>query len=166
LQQHHHSPQQQNPWLRGAPSALAQQVRGLQLTPRRVKYRKAFKSLGFNETICPNTRQLAWGLYGIRAVEHARVPARTIEAARRVLRRTIGKGAMLWIRMTPNIPVTSKPAEVRMGKGKGAVDYWASPVRPGQIIFEMDRLPRKVALGVVAALQPKLPMRIGFVEYT
>jgi large subunit ribosomal protein L16 len=143
----------------------AGQARGLQLMPRRVKYRKAFKSLGFNETVCPNTRQLAWGAFGIRAVGHARVPARTIEAARRALRRAVGKGAMLWIRMTPNVPVSAKPAEVRMGKGKGAVEYWAAPVRPGQIIFELDRVSRKAALDAVAAVGPKLPMRVGFVEW-
>lgn len=146
--------------------ARAQQARGFQPMPRRIKYRKAFKSMGFNETRCPNTRQLAWGAFGIRAVEHARVPARTIEAVRRTLRRTIGKGAMLWIRMTPNVPVTSKPAEVRMGKGKGAVDYWAAPVRAGQIIFEFDRVPRKAALGAAAAVARKLPMRVGFVEWS
>jgi large subunit ribosomal protein L16 len=133
--------------------------------PRRTKYRKAFKSLGFNETPAPNTRQPAWGAYAIRAIDHARVPARTIEAARRVLRRTIGKSAMLWIRMTPNVPVSSKPAEIRMGKGKGAVDYWAAPVRSGQIIFEMDRVSKKVAQDAVAAIAPKLPMKVGFVEW-
>ncbi|KAI8463625.1 MAG: ribosomal protein L10e/L16 [Monoraphidium minutum] len=149
-----------------APGRQAQAVRRFQLMPRRTKYRKAFKSLGFNEVICPNTRQLAWGKYGIRAVDHARVPARTVEAVRRVIRRTVGKGAMMWIRVTPNVPVSSKPAEVRMGKGKGAVDYWAAPVRPGQIIFEFDRVPRKVALDAVAAAAPKLPMRVGFVEWS
>jgi large subunit ribosomal protein L16 len=136
------------------------------MMPRRVKYRKAFKSLGFNTTICPNTRQLAWGAFGVRAVGHARVPARTIEAVRRVLRRKMGKGAMLWIRMTPNVPVTGKPAEVRMGKGKGAVEYWAAPVRAGQIIFEFDRVTRKAAVDAVAAIGPKLPMKVGFVEWT
>jgi large subunit ribosomal protein L16 len=136
------------------------------MMPRRFKYRKAFKSIGFNETRVPNTRQLAWGAFGIRAIEHARVPARTIEATRRVLRRAVGKNAVMWIRMTPNVPVTSKPAEVRMGKGKGAVDYWAAVVRPGQIIFEFDRINRKGALDALASAAHKLPMRVGFVEWS
>jgi large subunit ribosomal protein L16 len=72
---------------------------------------------------------------------------------------------MLWIRVTPNVPVTSKPAEVRMGKGKGTVDYFAAPVRPGQIMFELDRVTRKEAMDAVMAVQPKLPMRVGFVEW-
>jgi len=73
---------------------------------------------------------------------------------------------MLWIRMTPNVPVTSKPAEVRMGKGKGSVEYWAAVVRPGQIIFEMDRVSKKVAQDAVASIARKVPMRIGFVEWS
>lgn len=136
------------------------------MIPRRVKHRKAFKSQGFNGTIVPNTRQLAVGTFGIRAVGHARVPARTIEAARRALRRAVGKGAFVWVRMTPSVPVSSKPAEVRMGKGKGAVDYYAAPVRPGQVIFELDRVSRKAAIDAVAAVGPKLPMRVGFVEWS
>lgn len=136
------------------------------MIPRRITHRKAFKGQGFNDTIAPNTRQLAWGQFGIRATTHARVPARTIEAARRALRRAVGKNAMLWVRMTPSVPVSSKPAEVRMGKGKGAVDFYAAPVRPGQIIFELDRVSRKAALDAVAAVGHKLPLRVGFVEWS
>ncbi len=86
-------------------------------------------------------------------------------ARRRTLRRTVKKTAMIWIRMTPNVPVSKKPAEVRMGKGKGAVEYYAAVVRPGQIIFELDRVPRKAAVDAVAAVQAKLPMRVGFLEW-
>eukprot|EP00877_Chromochloris_zofingiensis_P000354 jgi/Chrzof1/10319/Cz04g37100.t1 len=111
-----------------------------------MKYRKAFKRMGINETRAGNLRQLAFGQYGFRAMEQARVPARTLEAVRRTLRRTIKKTAMLWIRTTPNIPVSKKPAEVRMGKGKGAVAFYAAPIRPGQIIFELDNVTKKDAL--------------------
>ncbi|KAF6253234.1 ribosomal protein L10e/L16 [Scenedesmus sp. NREL 46B-D3] len=134
--------------------------------PRRIKFRKAHKSMGFNETICPNTRQLAFGLYGIRAMEHCRIPARTLEAARRTLRRTIKKSAMLWIRVTPNVPVTSKPAEVRMGKGKGSLDYWAAPIRPGQVLFEMDRCSRNDVLAALHSIQSKMPIKLGFLEWS
>ena len=72
---------------------------------------------------------------------------------------------MLWVRMTPNVPVSSKPAETRMGKGKGATDYYAAPVRPGQIIFELDRVTRKAAADAVAAVAHKLPLRVGLVEW-
>ena len=82
-----------------------------------------------------------------------------------MLRRKIKKGAMVWARVTPNVPVTSKPAEVRMGKGKGAVDYYAAVVRPGQILFEIDNVARAAALAAVAAVQPKMPIRVGFVEW-
>eukprot|EP00775_Hariotina_reticulata_P011899 gene11899-12043_t len=133
--------------------------------PRRIKYRKAHKSMGFNDTICPNTRQLAFGMYGIRAMEHCRIPAKTLEAVRRTLRRSIKKTAMLWIRTTPNVPVTAKPAEVRMGKGKGTLDYWAAPIRPGQIIFEIDRCSKTTAMEGMRSIQAKMPIKIGFVEW-
>ena len=83
----------------------------------------------------------------------------------RVLRRKIKKTAMVWVRVTPNVPVTSKPAEVRMGKGKGAVDYYAAAVRPGQILFEIDNIGRAAAAAAVAAVQPKMPIRVGVVEW-
>jgi large subunit ribosomal protein L16 len=142
-----------------------QQRRGLVMMPRRPKYRKAHKGLGFNETPVPNTRQLVYGQFGLRALEHARLPARTLEAARRAVRRAAKKTAAVWIRATPSVPVSSKPAEVRMGKGKGAVEYWAAVVRPGQVLFELDRVTKKTAEAALAAVQPKLPMRVGLVEW-
>jgi large subunit ribosomal protein L16 len=142
-----------------------QQRRSLVMMPRRPKYRKAHKGLGFNETPVPNTRQLIYGQFGVRALEHARLPARTLEAARRAVRRAAKKTAAIWIRATPSVPVTSKPAEVRMGKGKGAVDYWAAVVRPGQVLFELDRVNKKTAMAALAAVAPKLPMRVGLLEW-
>jgi len=124
------------------------------------------KSVGINDTIMPNTTQLKYGTFGIRAVTGRRIAANTIEAVRRTLRRRIKKGARLWIRMQATVPVTRKPEGIRMGKGKGQIAFYATPVRPGQIIFEMDRVPRQVALQAMHAIQPKFPCRLGFVEWS
>eukprot|EP00198_Chlamydomonas_reinhardtii_P008650 XP_001697987.1 predicted protein [Chlamydomonas reinhardtii] len=114
----------------------------------------------------PNTTQLRYGTYGIRAMASKRVGAATIEAVRRTLRRKIKKTARLWIRLSAVVPVTRKPLGIRMGKGKGVIDFYATPVRPGQIIFEMDRVPRKVALQALTAAQHKFPVKLGFVEWS
>ncbi|GFH18773.1 ribosomal protein L10e/L16 [Haematococcus lacustris] len=113
-----------------------------------------------------NTTQLKYGMYGIRALTDRRVAANTIEAVRRTLRRRIKKSAALWVRLQATVPVTAKPLGIRMGKGKGAIEYYACPVRPGQIIFEMDRVSRKVALSALAAIQPKFPCKLGLVEWS
>ncbi|GFR42328.1 hypothetical protein Agub_g3235 [Astrephomene gubernaculifera] len=124
------------------------------------------KRMGINDVIMPNTTQLKFGLYGIRALSGKRVAANTIEAVRRTLRRKIKKTARLWIRIAATVPVTRKPIGIRMGKGKGSIDFYATPVRPGQIIFEMDRVPRKVALQALQAAQYKFPVKLGFVEWS
>ncbi|KAG2432389.1 hypothetical protein HYH02_012961 [Chlamydomonas schloesseri] len=124
------------------------------------------KREGINNVIMPNTTQLQYGMYGIRAMAGKRVGAATIEAVRRTLRRKIKKTARLWIRLSAVVPVTRKPLGIRMGKGKGAIDFYATPVRPGQIIFEMDRVPRKVALQALTAAQHKFPVKLGFVEWS
>lgn len=154
----------ENVWLR-SPFAAGEQRRTLLLMPRRFKFRKMFKRVGFKETVAPNTRQLAYGLYGIRAITSGRIPARTLEAVRRTLRRSVRKTTKIWIRVAAGIPVTSKPLEVRMGKGKGAVDHYIANVRPGQILFELDRVPRSVALQALRSVSFKLPVRVGFVEW-
>lgn len=84
----------------------------------------------------------------------------------RTLRRRIKKTARLWVRIEATVPVTRKPEGIRMGKGKGAIAFYATPVRPGQIIFEMDRLPKQVALQALEAVQAKFPCKLGFVEYS
>ncbi|PNH10938.1 50S ribosomal protein L16 [Tetrabaena socialis] len=127
---------------------------------------RVFKGAGFNDVIMPNTTQLEYGLYGVRALSGKRVAANTIEAVRRTLRRKIKKTARLWIRMTATVPVTRKPLGLRMGKGKGAIEFYATPVRPGQIIFEMDRVPRKVAVQAMQAVQHKFPVKLAFVEWS
>lgn len=124
------------------------------------------KSVGINDVIMPNTTQLAYGVYGIRALSGKRVAANTIEAVRRTLRRKIKKTARLWVRIEATVPVTRKPLGLRMGKGKGAIDFYATPVRPGQILFELDRVPRTVALQALQAAQYKFPVKLGFVEWS
>ncbi|KAG2439620.1 hypothetical protein HXX76_004972 [Chlamydomonas incerta] len=151
--------------LLGAWAACAGPVRWClqkgQLSKQRVP-----KRVGINDVIMPNTTQLQYGMYGIRAMAGKRVAAATIEAVRRTLRRKIKKTARLWIRLAAVVPVTRKPLGIRMGKGKGIIDFYATPVRPGQIIFEMDRVPRKVALQALTAAQHKFPVKLGFVEWS
>ncbi|GLI61789.1 hypothetical protein VaNZ11_004289 [Volvox africanus] len=124
------------------------------------------KGAAINDNIMPNTTQLSYGLYGIRALSGKRVAANTLEAVRRTLRRKLKKTARLWVRVEATVPVTRKPLNIRMGKGKGAIDFYATAVRPGQIIYEMDRVPRTVALQAMQAAQYKFPVRLGFVEWS
>jgi len=136
------------------------------MIPRNFKYRKMHKGASFGEGIAPNTTQLCHGLYGIRAMEAGRLTAKQLEAVRRALRRKVKKTTKIWIAVAPTIPVTSKPAEVRMGKGKGAVDFYAAPVQAGQILFELDRIPRPLALQAMEYVAPKFPLRVGFCEWS
>lgn len=146
--------------------AQLQQARGFQMIPRNFKFRKMHKGASFGRGSVPNTTQLNFGLYGIRSLEAGRLTAKQLEAVRRALRRKVKKTAKIWITVAPNIPVTSKPAEVRMGKGKGAVAYYAAPIQAGQILFEMDRVPRPLALQAMEYVAPKFPIKIGFVEWS
>src|SRR5512147_1708893 len=106
------------------------------LQPKRTKYRKTFK--GRIHGAAKSGTNLDYGTYGLKAVEPERVTARQIEAARRAITRQMKRQGRVWIRIFPDVPVTDKPAEVRMGKGKGAVEYWAARVAPGRIMFEID----------------------------
>ncbi|EFJ52881.1 hypothetical protein VOLCADRAFT_72524 [Volvox carteri f. nagariensis] len=124
------------------------------------------KGAAINDNIMPNTTQLKYGLYGIRALAGKRVAANTLEAVRRTLRRKLKKTARLWVRIEATVPVTRKPLNIRMGKGKGAIAFYATAVRPGQIIYEMDRVPRTVALQAMQAAQYKFPVKLGFVEWS
>ncbi|MEW5296998.1 MAG: hypothetical protein WDW38_007233 [Sanguina aurantia] len=127
---------------------------------------RVMKRFGINTEIMPNNTDLMFGKYGIRAITERRVAANTIEAIRRALRRRIKRSARLWLRIRATIPVTTKSLGIRMGKGKGAIAFYATPVRPGQIIIEMDRISRKVAMQAMVDIQPKFPCRLGFVEYS
>ena len=127
------------------------------LSPKKTKYRKAFKGRIHGDA--KGGFQLNFGAYGLKAMEPERVTARQIEACRRAITRQMKRQGRVWIRIFPDLPVTDKPAEVRMGKGKGAVDYWAARVHPGRIMFEIDGVPDDVARQALALGSAKLPIR-------
>ena len=132
------------------------------LQPKRTKFRKAFK--GRIHGVASSGTTLAFGQYGLKALEPERVSARQIEAARRALTRFMKRAGRVWIRVFPDLPVTSKPTEVRMGKGKGAVDYWAARVKPGRIMFEIDGVSEETAREALRLGAAKLSVKTRFVQ--
>jgi large subunit ribosomal protein L16 len=132
------------------------------LQPKRTKYRKAFK--GRIHGLAKGGTQLNNGAFGLKAMEPERVTARQIEAARRAIARAIKRQGRLWIRIFPDVPVSSKPAEVRMGSGKGAPEFWVARVKPGRILFELDGVPQDVARMAFARAAAKLPIRTKFIS--
>ena len=127
------------------------------LQPKRTKFRKQFK--GRIHGIAKGGTNLDFGGFGLKAMEPNRVTAREIEAARRAITREMKRAGRVWIRIFPDVPVTSKPTEVRMGKGKGAVDFWAARVHPGRIMFEIDGVPDDVAREALRLGAAKLPIK-------
>ena len=131
------------------------------LSPKKTKYRKQFKG-----RIHGNTKggsQLNFGSFGLKALEPERITARQIEAARRAIARHVKRVGRVWVRIFPDVPVTGKPAEVRMGKGKGSVEYWAARVAPGRIMFELDGVTEEQARGAFERASAKLPIKTKFV---
>ena len=131
------------------------------LSPKKTKYRKQFK--GRIHGMAKGGFSLNFGAYGLKAMEPERVTARQIEAARRAITRQMKRQGRVWIRVFPDLPVSDKPAEVRMGKGKGAVDYWAARVHPGRILFEIDGVADDVARLSLQLGAAKLPIRTKIV---
>ena len=127
------------------------------LSPKKTKFRKQFK--GRIHGTSKGGTALNFGSYGLKAMEPERITARQIEACRRAVTREMKRQGRVWIRIFPDLPVTDKPAEVRMGKGKGAVEYWAARVAPGRIMFEIDGVPDDVARLALALGAAKLPIR-------
>jgi large subunit ribosomal protein L16 len=127
------------------------------LSPKKTKYRKQFK--GRIKGTTKGGAALNFGSYGLKAVEPERITARQIEACRRAITREMKRQGRVWIRIFPDVPVSDKPAEVRMGKGKGAVEYWAARVAPGRIMFEIDGVPDVVARQALALGAAKLPIK-------
>jgi large subunit ribosomal protein L16 len=132
------------------------------LQPKRTKYRKAFKGRisgsakgGFN---------LDFGAYGLKAMEPDRLTARQIEAARRAITRHMKRAGRVWIRVFPDVPVSKKPAEVRMGSGKGAPEFWVARVKPGRVLFELDGVSVQVAREALDLAAAKLPIKTRFVS--
>jgi len=126
------------------------------LSPKKTKYRKAFK--GRIHGTAKGGTLLNFGSYGLKAVEPERITARQIEAARRAITRHMKRQGRVWIRIFPDVPVSAKPTEVRMGKGKGSIDYWAAKVKPGRIMFEIDGVAESVAREALRLGAMKLPV--------
>ena len=131
------------------------------MQPKRTKYRKRHK--GRNDGLTKRGAELNFGSFGMKATTNARVTARQIEAARRAITRHLKRAGRVWIRIFPDVPVTKKPAEVRMGKGKGSVEYWVAPVKAGRIMFEIDGVSAALAEEAIRRGGAKLPLRTRFV---
>lgn len=132
------------------------------LQPKKTKYRKAHKGRIHGDTKGGST--LAYGEFGLKALEPERMTARQIEAARRAISRAMKRVGKLWIRVFPDVPVSKKPAEVRMGSGKGNPEYWVVRVKPGRILFELDGVPEAVAREAFELAGAKLPVKTKFVK--
>jgi large subunit ribosomal protein L16 len=131
------------------------------LIPKRVKYRK--QQRGRRAGIATRGSTLAFGQYGLKALETAWITNRQIEAARRAMTRYVKRGGKVWIRIFPDKPITSKPAETRMGKGKGAPEGWVAVVKPGRILYEMEGIPEAEAKEAMRLAAMKLPIATRFV---
>src|SRR5215471_18657128 len=131
------------------------------LQPKRTKYRKAFKGRIHGKAKGGFT--LNFGSHGLKALEPNRVTAREIEAARRAVTREMKRVGKVWIRVFPDVPVSKKPIEVRMGSGKGAPEYWVARVKPGRILFEIDGVPDSLAREALGLAAAKLPVKTRFV---
>ena len=131
------------------------------LQPARRKYRKDHK--GRNRGLATRGANVAFGDFGLKAMERGRLTARQIEAARRAISRHIKRGGRVWIRIFPDKPVSHKPAEVRMGNGKGNPEYWVAQIQPGKVLYEMDGVDEALAREAFALAAAKLPMKTTFV---
>ena len=132
------------------------------LFPQKTKYRKQFK--GRIHGSAKGNYELNFGSYGLKALQPERITSRQIESARKAITRHLKRAGRLWIRIFPNVPVSKKPAEVRMGKGKGNNEYWACRVNPGRIMFEVDGVSIEEAKKAMALASAKLPIKCKFVE--
>ena len=132
------------------------------LSPKRVKFRKQHK--GRIHGVAKGGAELSFGSYGLKALSPERVTARQIEAARRAITREMKRAGRLWIRIFPDVPVSDKPAEVRVGKGKGAPEFWVARVKPGRIMFEIGEVDEDTARRAFALGAAKLPVKSKFVK--
>ncbi len=132
------------------------------LQPKRTKFRKQMK--GRNRGLAQRGSTVSFGEFGLKAIERGRLTARQIEAARRAMTRHIKRGGKIWIRVFPDKPITQKPLEVRMGKGKGSVEYWVAQIQPGKILFEMEGVTKELAIEAFDLAKAKLPFKVAFEE--
>ena len=134
------------------------------LIPKRTKYRKHQKQKGSQKASESNTIELRFGRYGVKTATHGQIHTRTIEAVRRAITRKLKRSGQVWTRVFPDRVVTSKPAEVRMGKGKGSPSHWVCRVRPGQILYEIDGVAASLAAQALRIADYKLPVKTVFVK--
>ncbi len=131
------------------------------LQPKKTKYRKQQK--GKLRGFATSGAKVSFGEYGLKAITRGRVTARQIEAARRAMTRYIKRGGKVWIRIFPDVPITKKPVEVRMGKGKGNVEYWVAKITPGKVLYEMEGVTEEVAREAFRLAAAKLPVITTFI---
>jgi len=134
------------------------------LQPKRMKFRKMQK--GRNRGLANNGNSVSFGTFGLKSVGRGRITARQIESARRAMTRYIKRQGRIWIRIFPDKPITKKPLEVRMGKGKGSVEYWVSQIQPGKVLYEMDGVDEALAREAFSLAAAKLPVKTTFVTRT
>jgi len=134
------------------------------LQPKKIRWRKHHKELQRIRGKSPRGASLNFGQYGLKAMEPGRISARQIEAARVTINRHVKRQGRMWIRIFPDLPVSKKPAEVRMGKGKGSPEYWVAAVKAGRILYEMDGVDEEMAYGALQRAAAKLPIRTKIVE--
>jgi large subunit ribosomal protein L16 len=130
------------------------------LQPKRTKYRKQFK--GRNRGVATRGNRVSFGEFGLKATVTGRITARQIEAARRAMSRHVKRGGKIWIRIFPDKPISKKPLEVRMGSGKGNVEYWVALVQPGRVMFEIEGVTEDVAREALKLAAAKLPVKTAF----
>ena len=134
------------------------------LQPKRTKFRKQQK--GRNRGLASRGSTVSFGEFGLKATGRGRVTARQIEAARRTISRHVKRGGKLWIRVFPDKPISKKPLEVRMGKGKGNVEYWVAQIQPGRMLYEIEGIPEELAREAFALAAAKLPVGTTFAKRT
>jgi len=134
------------------------------LQPKRTKFRKQFKLR--NRGLAQTGNKVSFGTFGLKSTERGRMTARQIEAARRAMTRHVKRQGKIWIRVFPDKPITKKPLEVRMGKGKGGVEYWVAQIQPGKMLYEMEGVPEELAREAFALAAAKLPFKTTFVTRT
>lgn len=134
------------------------------LQPKRTKFRKQMK--GRNRGLAVRGSDVSFGEFGLKATGRGRITARQIEASRRAMTRHIKRGGKIWIRVFPDKPITKKPLEVRMGKGKGGVEYWVAQIQPGRMLFEMEGVSEELAREAFKLAAAKLPVATTFVTRT
>jgi large subunit ribosomal protein L16 len=132
------------------------------LQPKRTTYRKQQK--GRNRGLALRGSKVSFGEYGLKAVERGRLTARQIEAARRAMTRHVKRGGKIWIRVFPDKPITQKPLEVRMGKGKGNVEYWVALIQPGRVLYEIEGVSEELAYEAFTLAAAKLPVKTAIVK--